>query len=742
MKQMKTDSDENKTCPKCHMPLEKKGSGSLTQWIKVCNCGRPEMEQLTGAPINICTTCGKRIEGGRTGTLTQWIFRADLCTCDVPTWAKDQMQAAGETGPAETIDELNEIEELQLEPGSFPVERYAPIRCLGMGASGTVYLCKDRLLNKKVAVKVLNNLSSNQLVAFQREAKATSQILHPNIVKVLDFGVSDGKLPFMVLEYVDGLSLLQVLEQQHTLTIEEAIPIFSQICDGLRFAHDRNLYHRDLKPTNILVVGWGREDIDVRIIDFGVGVIKQEKTAQGTTVAGSPPYMSPDQAVGLPFDERSEIYSLGCVMFEALTGQPPFLGETALNTISLHAHEQPRTLSQAHGSLTFPDAVESVIATCLKKSPAERYKNMAELKLALREILDHSEDDRSIEASIAAPVSSDAKKNWAVLSITAVLVCTIGGALIFGQWLGKSDTTPSAPKKKKYQEPKLNDALDSLISSETWYKGSSVDGQIVWTSRPNLKDKDLKLVLKEQDVKRITIGITDYITGMGFKDFQNKGLVSIIVQSTGLTDEGLTVISKLKTLQDLRTSLSSKLTAGGIKSLATLPDLRQLSLNHMKIPTGTFAEVSKIKTLQSLAVYNSSNIKLDDLQNLSKLPALEYLDVSSTNLKNDALPVIAKIKSIVELRLGNLDLTDDNLEQLAKLPNLACIGLERNNRLTERGLAKLEKCKNLEVLMLEHCDGISKLARTKFMKRNPRVGLGTVTDTSVELEDSLGALRD
>ncbi len=735
---MKPELDD-KICPKCHMPLEKQGSGSLTQWIKVCNCGRPEPEKVVGAPIKICTTCGKRIEGGRTGTLTQWIFRADLCTCEAPTWVKDQLEAAANAPLDETNDVFEDVEELPMEPGSFPLERYGPIRRIGMGASGTVYLCRDRLLKKKVAVKVLNNLSSEQLVAFQREAKATSQINHPNIVKVLDFGVSDGKLPYMVLEFVDGLSLQEILEQKHSLSVEESIPIFSQICDALSFAHKRQLFHRDLKPTNIIVVGWETKNIDVRIIDFGVGVLKQEKTEQGKSVAGSPPYMAPDQANGQPFDERSEVYCLGCVMFEVLTGRPPFLGETALQTVSLHAHAQPPTLSEVHSSITFEDSVENVIATCLNKSPDDRYKDMEELKHAISEMSEQSVDERKLEASTSTPEPRSNIQSLAIVSVV-LLFCTVGGALFVAQMFNPSEPESKPHKKQSYQEPKLSDALDSM-QTDTWYKGGNINSPVVWTSKPNLYDKDMELLTKEPDVKRIAVGITDNITGMGFKHFLNRGLVSVAVQSTGLTDEGLAEIAKMKTLEELRLSLCSNLTTKGIKSITTLPKLDNLHLTFMKIPDGSFEEISKIKTLSSLAFYNAKNIKVSDVQLLSKLPNLEYLDLSSTNLNNDVIPVLSKFKSLDNLRLGNLNLNDENLEELSKIKNLTHLGLAQN-AITDAGLEKLDKCKHLEVLVLDHCDRISPKAKANFFRLHPRITLQTISDTSVELENSMESLSD
>jgi serine/threonine protein kinase len=739
---MKYELDDIETCPKCQMPLDKKGSGSLTQWIKVCNCGRPETDESIGAPINICASCGKRLAGGRRGTLTQWIFRADLCDCEAPSGVREQAQSAAESAPVETRNGVDELEELPMEPGTFPVERYAPIRCLGTGACGAVFLCIDRLLNKKVAVKVLNYLSREQLVAFQREAKSTSQIIHPNIVKVLDFGVSDGKFPYMVLEYVDGLSLEQILEQRQTLTIQEALPLFNQVCDALIFAHNHGLFHRDLKPTNIVVVGFGLDDIDVRLIDFGLGFTKQQTTTQGKSVAGSPAYMSPDQLLGRQFDERSEIYSFGCVMFEVLTGRPPFVSETALQTISLHAQAAPPSLSEAHGSIIFPEAMESVIATCLTKSPEERYQNVADLRHALLEISDRPDVDRRVEFHLPASESA-AGNRLAIVLLVSALICTIGGVIAFqGKWskTNSDEIVQGTPQKQSYQEPQLGDALDS-IESDKWYRSANGKRQMVWASAPNLSDKDIEPLARENDVRRVLVGITDSVTGVGFRKLRNLDIESINIQSTGLTDEGLCEISNIKSLEDLGIALSSELTVEGVRCLPTLPKLRRLHLSVMKIPDGALNEISRIEALDALSLYNSKNLTTADIQHLIKLRKLRFLDLSGTKLHNDVIPLLSKCKSLTNLRLCNLDLTDDNLELLGKLPNLTDLGLSQNPMITARGLKKLSSCKNLETLMLEHCDGISQSAKDEFNKQHPQIRLDARLDPSVQLQNSMESLR-
>lgn len=748
---MANDLDDVKNCPKCHMPLEKKGSGSLTQWIKVCHCNRPESDKAPVAPINICANCGKRSDTGRAGTLTQWIFRADICSCDKPSWVTAPAETAVDP-PIRTETEPAEISvpqaELPIDSNSFPVERYGPLRRIGLGANGTVYLCRDRLLKKKVAVKVLNTLTSEQLVAFQREAKATSQFEHQNIVKVFDFGVSDGNFPYMVIEYIDGHSLDELLQQNGAIDIEEALPIFIQICDALIYAHNRNLFHRDVKPANVIIEGTASGELRAWLIDFGVGVLRQDADHQGDSAAGSPAYMSPDQMNGQPFDERSEVYSLGCAMFEVLTGRLPFSGQTTLEVLSMHSQQAPPRLVEANDSIEYSDVIEDIVATCLEKSPDDRYQTVGELKQALIDFVNENGVKRSTLDAVeethgeTIATASNVLRGSGLVMISAivlVLICTAAGAFIFRGEQKNTETVATATKSRTFDEPKLADAIDTM-ESDTWYEGLDGTGNIGWTSGPNLKDEDFKQLLKEKDLSHINVSLTDYATGTGFTYLKDRGIKEISIKSTGLTDEGLKAISELKSLEVLRICIQSHITVKGMEYLPTLPELRGLDLNVMNVPVGTLESIAKIKKLSALSLYNARNLKVADIARLAPLQLITFLDLTGTELGNAVIPQVVRFKNIAHLRLGNLNLTDENLELLATLPKLRTVWLAQNPRITDAGLAKLSKCKNLRFVVLTGCPGVGKIARLRFKKDHPGVRLQGDSDAGSEVMESLKPL--
>ncbi len=376
-------------CNKCGRPKSVGDKASLTQWIVCCNCVEGAAEEPSQEPVDICGKCKRRISSGRAGSFTQWVFRSDLCSCDVPEAMLPSFDFLEQKNIAEHFDDDAEGLHLEGEP-PFPLERYKPLMEVGQGTSGHIYLCKDRLLEKKVAIKCLRAVTPEQLIAFQREAKATSLLNHPGVVSVLDFGGTAGGAPFMVMEYVEGTSLFDYIDERGPLPVDVALTVIRRVAEALAHAHERGVYHRDVKSSNIVLLGGENAVPDVRVIDFGVAGMKQvidtPSTEQGDTIVGTPAYMSPDQAQGCEYDQRSEIYSLGCVMFETLTGRPPFLGETALETISKHAHEQAPMLGDLDENNEFSNELESLVGRCLEKDPDDRFQNMSELIEAIGSI--------------------------------------------------------------------------------------------------------------------------------------------------------------------------------------------------------------------------------------------------------------------------------------------------------------------------------------------------------------------
>lgn len=274
-------------------------------------------------------------------------------------------------------------------------ERYDVLSRVGEGGMGSVYKVMDKVLGKVFAVKVLRSeLAKDKNVAtrFKQEVLAASRLTHVNLASVYSSGESRNGAPFLVMDYLEGSSLEQILAKDGHLEPLRAINIFIEICEALEHAHSKGVIHRDLKPGNILLVD---SDERVKIVDFGIAKVLPRagldtlKLTSGEEVLGSPIYMSPEQCKGDKLDVRSDIYSLGCLMYETLCGVPPFLGENPIKTILMHLNEKPSNLSLHLKEADLPTGLEYVILKCLQKDPEDRYQTVFDLRMDLLGIKDN-----------------------------------------------------------------------------------------------------------------------------------------------------------------------------------------------------------------------------------------------------------------------------------------------------------------------------------------------------------------
>lgn len=710
------------------MPKQAKTSGSITQWISVCKCDSLQDLQApesTGQPIDICPNCGKRLQAGRAGSLTQWVFRTDLCTCNAESIAPVDDTISGEQQEVESefsVESLRELPELKVDAANFPVERYAPHQILGQGSSGFVYLCIDRLLEKLVAVKVLHHLVSDQLIAFQREAKATSQLHHDGILKVLDFGATADGFPFMVMEFIEGVSLEELIDEHGPLEPFDVVSIGWQMCRALGYAHNRGVYHRDLKPSNVIIVEDGSKLMHSKLIDFGVAEFKGEVAnvdSQGRTIVGTPAYMSPDQALGHAYDSRCEVYSLGCLMFKALTGKPPFLGATALETLSLHANAPPPLLSDVKQDIDFPMELQGVVSKCLSKSPDDRYQNMDELAMALvdlEDVIDVSSRIAVDEAESAGAKSSLKQTDKTKTLILVSVVSALSVIVVFSAVVLSSRQETTNPSKKIPKAIALKDAFES-DDKVRWNLARGEYGP-QWTTTPETTDEDFKK-LRDKDVKAVVVGLNDRITGVGFRYLKGKPIEFINSQASALNEDGLKAISEFKTLEYVRISVASKITSRGLRYLTTLPDVRTVDLLISKIPVDAPDIMSEVPSLVALSFFNSNPLEYKRLEKLRKAKDLFFLDVSGTGLNNDALPSICKLTQLESLRICDSDIDDEKLELLTALP-LTELRLS-TTKVTDRGIQKLTKIKTLRLLLVDDCPGVTSEGAAKFRKVLPNV---------------------
>lgn len=265
--------------------------------------------------------------------------------------------------------------------------RYQVLEVLGEGGMGVVYRCRRRVFDTVVAVKILRSDFAKNGEATERfvtEAKAASAIGHAHIVDVLDFGeLPDGSVYF-AMEYLDGHTLGELIESNELMGTLRPVHIGRQIAEGLAAAHRAGIVHRDLKPENVFIVERDGADF-VKILDFGIAKVvgAANKITRAGAVFGTPHYMSPEQCRGTAVEHRSDIYSLGVILYEMVTGRPPFDAENPLGILSQHLHEAPLAPGELDGVPPLPPGLEPLILRCLAKEPADRYDSMADVAAAL-----------------------------------------------------------------------------------------------------------------------------------------------------------------------------------------------------------------------------------------------------------------------------------------------------------------------------------------------------------------------
>lgn len=377
-----------------------------------------------------CRKCGRTI--GR-GSMTAWIFNGKGgCTCIIEDTPSGSSPSA--TKPKTTFDnkklvlgqkefsnhpvlkvgpnlnterdldlkansdaepELNAQPDQNVAAGAVVASRYKLDELIGTGGMGSVYKAKEQGLDKTFAVKLLRSdlVADNAAVRrFEREAKAISSLTHPNLVAVYDYGVTDGQA-YLVMDFLDGTGLDKILRENVYLDSHRAVPLFVQAADALAHAHAKRVVHRDIKPSNIIVLPPENGCEFVKIVDFGIAKILPEGDARTQTltqtgeVFGSPFYMSPEQCLAGKVDGRSDIYSLGCVMYEMLCGSPPLQGENPIHTILQHINEAPGDLRQNYLQLGISEDISYVVMRCLEKHPDDRYQSADELKSDLEQLL-------------------------------------------------------------------------------------------------------------------------------------------------------------------------------------------------------------------------------------------------------------------------------------------------------------------------------------------------------------------
>jgi hypothetical protein len=603
-------------------------------------------------------------------------------------------------GSPPTPSSINDLPNGTILTNQFRVEKK-----LGGGGMGTVYRCLDLTVQRQVAIKVLHPHlvgMSKWLLRFQQEARAIARLDHPNIVGVKQLVTSQDGMPFIVMDYVKGTNLSDILSIMGMLAAPRAVQLMSQVADALAHAHENKVVHRDLKPSNIIVVKG--TDV-VKILDFGIAKIGDAEESTGAVkltqtgeVFGSPAYMSPEQVLGKAIDGRSDQYSFGCVLYECLTGTPPFVSNSPVEVMMQHVNDTPVPLSQASLGTEFELPLENVVAKLLAKNPADRYDSMIDVKNALQRAIspDKASADDVVDRRFE-PVRQS--KSPVLLASAFVIGCIVTGVVAFVvHCVSQPATTADTHQVRSEQE------TDRML-----LEAHELANENFVFRRTVLKNGDIQFNFGNENMGKVCYRANNKSVGKHMR----RTLVVPKDVPLSLEVSAKTMINQPTVLELFRQDNVTDLTIGseGVDDIIDMDTPNdEDALQRSFVYVQPFSKSVTNLVIQS-ATLNSAGLKFLDLDSFSHLGSLRLAKMILRSQDIAKLKVLSKLHNLdLSFTAGSIapithaleqsqmasyvvqgcGLKDADLEAIGKLKTVGFLSLSYNRAITGRGLRHLE----------------------------------------------------
>lgn len=567
---------------------------------------------------------------------------------------------------------------------------------IGSGGMGAVYKCEDIATGRLVAIKVLSTdrIDAKVLARFQREAKAIARLDNPHLVRLYSVGASPDGKPFIVMELVEGRSIAEAVETDGPMDEKRVTRIALQICAGLQAAHEMGVVHRDLKPGNIILKRSDSQGDDVKIIDFGIAKVADNNLIKATNtgeIIGSPAYMSPEQVRGQEIDALTDQYSLGCVLFEMLTGQTPFASSTAIGVLMQHINDAPPSLSEATlGKRKFSSTMERIVQRLLQKDPKARFASMNECLRALNgeSVLAPPVGTAQITPPPTTPKTTGQKPNtWLLYS---AVFAAIAGTFYIISTMGVGE------KQAPANSPTASRPPVQTISADTFHQDAIKQAEI---------DTTLQLQTLRQNIQNQNIDFKD-------AEFTKKNCALLsslryiktakFVNCHG-TDDAVAMIAHAP-LEEL-TIDNCEMSAHVLKTLESVPTLKKLLLKDQSLPAEIYDMLGRMTWLTALDL-NYAHTSDADLRKLSKLHDLTWLTLDESNVDSSLLtlraPHLEKL-SLIRSPVSNRVLSTMNFPLLKHLT-------VSGTNIDDKTLQSMRRFKQLTDVKIVDCPNISPAA--------------------------------
>lgn len=575
--------------------------------------------------------------------------------------------------------------------------RYSHFQFIGSGATATVFQAHDNTLAKHVAIKILKQNSQADLIRFQKEARIASKLDHPNLICILNFDVTEENNAFIVMDVIQGDDLKTIVDSRKHLPPERALAVAYYIARGMAYAHSKKLAHRDLKSSNVMVQDVDSSDMKVIVVDFGLAK-EQEQGKTGTAkVIGSPLYMSPEQAKGESADERADIYSLACIIYEMIAGSTPFQDDDLFKLLQKHAYEPAPKLSMMVPNTTLPEGLDELLLKMMEKDRVSRIQTMESVKQTIL----------AIEQGKTGIIHKPAPKVPLKMMIGALAIIGI----VFGACFFQLDA-----QRKASVKPKLT-ASEKLRVQKAARQEADMAGVHKYFEK-DLGDN------REQDGKLVRCVNLDATTDETLRFLPTTGLnlTKISLEGAHITGEGLRYLR-----------------GSGVKSL---------NLVGVKLSPKGWRQLNSLKSLEEL-ILTESNISDDDLKNLHGNKHIKKLNLNVCKQISDAsIDTLTSMKQLTSIFLAKSKVTDKLLEELAPNGSLTELDFE-GTRVTDKGVEVLcQKNQRIDKLDVSNCGDITSKTVEVVAANEPvikRLNIGfnkRITPESIRLLSACPKIND